>query len=99
MHKKYLENWFLFVFLFIFSFPANCQDRIPASIVNVGIGGGINYGIFGVKTVTGYKNSGLLLGLGYCPGGLLGYEIGGQISIKWFYINMGYGVFATVQEN
>ncbi len=75
------------------------QTRLPDSYVNLGLGLGMNYGIIGTKTVIGYRNSGLMLGLGFVPGGLLGYEIGAQISYEWFYANIGYGVFGTQKIN
>ncbi len=75
--------------LFEFTFA---QSDFPKSIINFGIGGGSNYGIFGTKTVIGYKNSGLFVGLGIF-GGLFAYEIGAQISSGWLYANYGYGVY------
>ena len=65
---------------------------IPNSFINFGVGAGMNYGMIGTKTVFGYHNSGLLLGLGISPNdGSGAYEIGGQIGINWFYANIGYG--------
>lgn len=83
----------------MFPFLSYSQDKLPNSIVNVGAGAGVNYGIFGAKTVVGYRNSGLLVGLGYVPGGFLGYEIGVQLSIQWIYVSLGYGVFGTRKVN
>ena len=85
--------------LTIATLKSNAQSHIPNSIVNVGVGIGANYGIIGTKTVVGYKNSGLMLGLGYAIGGLPGYQIGGQLSIKWFYMNLSYGVVQTAKVN
>ena len=58
----------------------------------------MNYGVFGVKSVIGYKNSGLLLGLGAVPGGVLGYEIGAQYSYDWIFFNAGYGVSGIIEH-
>lgn len=64
------------------------------SVVNLGVGYGVNYGgLIGLQTILGYKNSGLLLGLGQLAG-LTGYSIGGQISRHWFYANICYGTVA-----
>jgi len=68
------------------------QSELPNSIVSFGIGAGPNYGVFGTKTVIGYKNSGLLLGAGALAG-LFAYEIGVQFSPTWFFLNLGYGVY------
>ena len=90
-----------FSFILIFSFftiGIYCQD-IPNSFVNFGIGLGQSSGGFGVKTVMGYRNSGLLLGLGYWGAGITGYKIGGQISIHHMYAEAGYGVVMVAQEN
>jgi hypothetical protein len=40
-----------------------------------------------------------LIGLGYIPSGVLGYEIGAQLSSKSLYINLGYGTSGTYQVN
>ena len=80
------------------SLPASRKEsKLPVSMVNIGIGCGMNYGILGTKTVFGYKNSGLMIGLGIIPGGLFGYEVGGQFSYEFLYCNIGYGVFGTEQ--
>ena len=42
----------------------------------------------------GYKGSGLLLGVGTLSGDL-GYEIGLQVSQKWWFLNLGYGVYGV----
>lgn len=81
------------------SFAATAQKDLPDSHMNVGFGFGKNYGGLGVKTVIGYRNSGLLAGLGVLPGGIVGYEIGGQLSAKAFYANFGYGVYSAYQVN
>jgi hypothetical protein len=90
--------YILILFITISGFLRS-QTEIPKSYVNIGLGGGVNYGIFGTKTVIGYKNSGLLIGLGYVPDGGVGYQIGGQFSAKWFFANVGYGVTGTQQIN
>lgn len=89
----------LFISLFFLNGLLNAQSKIPDSYVNIGFGAGMNYGFIGIKTVVGVKNSGLLVGLGFVPGsnGLLGYEIGAQISEKWFFLNAGYGVSGFVK--
>ena len=51
----------------------------------------------GIKTIIGKRNSGLLIGFGKMPI-TYGYEIGGQLSYKWFYFNAGYGVSSTYQS-
>lgn len=74
-----------------------CQNDHPNNILNIGFGIGGNYGGIGTKTIIGHNNSGLLVGLGSAGGGLW-YEIGGQISYKWIYMNLGYGIIG-VSEN
>lgn len=85
--------------LLVVSFLVNAQNELPRSHINIGVGGGMNYGVLGVKTVIGYRNSGLLIGLGAVPGGVFGYEIGGQLAIESFYFNLGYGVSGVYQIN
>lgn len=70
------------------------QTDYPNTIINVGVGLGGNYGGVGTKTIIGYRNSGLLIGLGSGGGGLW-YEVGGQISYKWMYANLGYGIIGV----
>lgn len=71
----------------------NDSDGYPISILNLGTGFGTTYGGFGFKTVIGRKNSGLLVGLGSNFGLGLGYSIGGQISLKWWYVSASYGTY------
>ena len=86
------------LFSFIFS-TAQAQDDLPDSHINLGVGLGMTHGGLGIKTILGYRNSGLMIGLGYIPGGVLGYEFGGQLAIQSFYFNLGYGVSGTYQVN
>jgi hypothetical protein len=78
---------------------SQAQNALPDSRVNLGVGGGMPYGGLGSKVVIGYRNSGLMIGLGYMPGGMLGYEIGGQVAIQSFYFNLGYGLSGTYKVN
>jgi hypothetical protein len=96
--KKVLMYTVLFLLCFG-AFSSSAQNELPPSHINVGLGAGMNYGVFGVKTVIGYRNSGLLIGLGAVPGGLFGYEIGAQLGIESFYMNVGYGISGTYQVN
>ncbi len=96
MKKNLLAT--LIALLFTLS-TTQAQDGLPDSHVNLGVGAGMPYGALGTKVVVGYRNSGLMIGLGYMPGGLLGYEIGGQLAIKSFYFNLGYGLSGTYQVN
>lgn len=82
------------LFFLLYSLGALCQDSLPKSYVNIGIGFGQSSGGLGIKTVIGYKNSGLLVGIGYLGHEITGYKIGGQISFKRFYVEVGYGVVA-----
>lgn len=75
------------------------QSGRPASYVNMGVGAGLNYGGIGTKTVIGYRNSGLLIGLGTFPGAGTGYEVGAQLSEEFFFVNIGYGVVGFQQIN
>jgi hypothetical protein len=67
------------------------QTKLPDTFINVGVGIGANYGSLGTKTVLGFKNSGLMVGLGRGIDGYPAYQIGGQISYKWAYTSFGYG--------
>ena len=67
------------------------QTKLPDTFINVGVGIGANYGGLGTKAVVGFKNSGLMVGLGYGTDGIPGYQIGGQISYKWAYATLSYG--------
>ena len=70
------------------------QKSIPTTIVSTSIGVGSNYGGIGSKTIIGYKNSGLLVGVGHYTIGIA-YEIGIQYSYRWLYINAGYAPFGV----
>jgi len=72
-------------------YHAAAQTKLPSSFINVGIGVGGNYGFVGTKTVVGFKNSGLMVGLGRSTEGYPVYQIGGQISYKWAYATLSYG--------
>lgn len=85
---------FILLFLFLYCNLIYSQSDYPKSYVNIGIGGGPNYGGIGLKTVIGYKSSGLLLGVGML-GGMIGYEIGGQVSADGFFLNLGYGAYGV----
>jgi len=86
------------LFFLLFNTSVFCQN-IPNSYVNVGISLGQSSGGLGLKTVIGYRNSGLLFGIGSWGAGITGYKIGGQISIHHFYAEIGYGVVSITQEN
>lgn len=87
--------------ILIISLQSFGQAKTSPMTMEFGLGLGMNYGLIGTKTVIGYNNTGILIGLGIFPGALfdienaLGYEIGFQVSKKWFYANVGYGVFGV----
>jgi hypothetical protein len=91
---------FTLVFFLLFS-KGFAQEKektktpFPKSIVDFGIGAGPNYGIFGAKTVIGYKGNGLLVGTGVFTG-LFAFQLGAQASYKWFFANLCYGTMASV---
>jgi hypothetical protein len=89
-----MKKAIIFAGILIFSILYVSAQQKPA-FMNIGLGIGPNYGGVGVKSVIGYNNSGLLLGAGVQLEGLFGYEIGGQISYKWIFINLGYGLYAV----
>jgi hypothetical protein len=91
--------WFVLLFLLIRN-DLFSQSDYPKSYLNLGVGIGANYaeGI-GVKSVIGYKNSGLLLGIGSMLGAsVIGYEIGGQVSYKWWFLNLTYGAKGLINN-
>ncbi len=92
----------LLILLLIVSFQMLGQKEsrppFPSNIVELGIGAGPNYGIFGVKTVIGYKGNGLIIGTGAFTG-LFAYHIGVQGAYKWFYGSFCYGTVASVSSN
>lgn len=98
MRQSLMSGSFV-LFLITAPISVKAQGTVPNSYVNLGIGLGMNYGGIGVKGVIGYRNSGLLIGVGAIPSGIVGYEIGGQISIGAFYANLGYGILGTYQLN
>lgn len=67
--------------------------------MNVGVGIGMPYGGIGTKTILGPRNSGLMIGLGIFPGGIVGYEVGAQLAIQSFYLNAGYGISSVYKVN
>ena len=78
--------------IFFSVFVANAQksndwDSYPDSFLDLGIGVGSNYGILGVKTVLGYKGSGLLIGIGSVEGQTTS-SIGIQVAYKFFFVNI-----------
>lgn len=73
-------------------------DGYPNSVVNLGTGFGTTYGGLGAKAIIGYRNSGLLVGLGSIFGQGLGYSIGGQISAKWWYASISYGTYLAASR-
>ena len=94
------SNFFITLILLLSTLSVTqAQTDLPDSRVTVGMGAGMPYGGLGSKVVVGYRNSGVLIGFGYMPTGLVGYEIGGQLAIQSFYINLGYGVSGTYQIN
>ena len=62
----------------------------PASIVDLSVGLGPNHGIIGIKSVLGYKGTGLLLGLGSFDG-FTATTIGFQVAAQWWFANVTYG--------
>lgn len=87
-----MKKLFLLSIFIIYCNLIHSQSDLPRSFANIGLGAGTNYGLLGIKTILGYKNSGLLLGIGTL-GGVTGFEVGGQISIQSLYINAGYGTY------
>jgi hypothetical protein len=76
------------------------QQELPKSAMNVGLGLGPNYGIVGVKTVIGHKNSGVMFGLGYPPLAFTpSYQIGAQLSYEFLFFNIGYGHYAVLLDS
>ncbi len=82
---KYNENEFL--------------NNVESSSINLGFGYGPSFGIIGTRTILGYNDSGFLLGLGYTPHGQFSKAIGFQITLNWFFFNIGVGTIAEVQSN
>ena len=94
MHQIFLRT--LTVLFLVTSLTINGQSKnsIPNSIVDIGIGVGANYGLIGVKTLIGYKGSGLFIAAGTF-GKLLTYDIGVQLSYQNFYANLNYGTYGV----
>lgn len=72
------------------------KPDLPNSIINLGIGVGSHYGLIGLKTVFGYKNSGLILGVGRFEE-LITTQIGAQLSFKVIYIAYSYGAVGVAE--
>lgn len=75
------------------------QQEIPNSKFNISTGYGQSYGGSGIKTVTGYKNSGLLIGFGYFAPEIIGYKLGCQLSANNLYMELGYGTVNIIKPN
>lgn len=76
---------------------ASKNKRLPASIFDLSFGYGMNYGIAGIKSLIGYKGSGVYLGIG---SGFKGQDfglqqVGFQLSLGSFYINYGLGTYGS----
>lgn len=59
--------------------------------LDVSFGFGSSHGFLGVKTVIGKNNSGVFVGLGGTPHGLISPSIGIQGALNVFFGNVGYG--------
>jgi hypothetical protein len=94
MKKAILYSVFL-----VFVLTGLSQSNMPESAVNIGAGFGQPFGGLGAKGVVGYKNSGVLVGLGHFGPGITGYTIGAQVSVNSIYFNLNYGTVVTVQVN
>jgi hypothetical protein len=90
---------FTLLLLFACSWSVFGQKKEGITYLNMGLGYGANYGVIGTKTVVGPNNSGLMLGLGTTTEGLLGFQLGAQISSGPFFLNVGYGVLGTHYVN
>lgn len=97
----FMNKLFLAALLFLhLHVLAQYEERppYPSNILDFGIGAGPNYGVFGTKTVIGYKGNGFLFGAGTTEG-LFAYQIGVQGSYQWFFANLCYGTVAGVSIN
>lgn len=70
------------------------QSDKPDTYFDIGLGAGPNYGIFGVKTVTGFKGSGLILSIGSFDGYNTA-SFGFQLSLSWVYLSYVRGAYGS----
>lgn len=85
---------FLFLCSSLFSIKAQSDEPYPDSYLDVGLGVGPNYGIYGVQAVLGYKGNGLLIAGGAFDG-IPTRQIGLQLSYRWLFASIGYGVYGS----
>lgn len=95
MKKIYLILALNVISLFVFSQEFE-NKAYPNSIIDFGFGVGPNYGIIGSKMVIGYHGIGVMGGLGVIQG-LTAYQYGIQVSQKWWFFNVSYGVIGISQ--
>lgn len=95
----------LFFFLFIqslcYSQSEEKLNEVPFSVLDVGVGIGTNYGIFGGKFVLGCKGNGLMVGAGSVEGTSM-MAIGFQFSYKFLFFNISnadYGLYSVTYNN
>ncbi|MBI9035567.1 MAG: hypothetical protein JEZ03_13970 [Bacteroidales bacterium] len=70
--------------------------KAPNTVVHLSVGGGPQYGLLGVKSVIGYNNFGLVLGLGGVADGA--YQIGGQLGFGPIYVAVTYGSVGVLND-
>lgn len=66
--------------------------------INIGLGIGQTYGGYGIKTIIGKNNTGVLLGAGRFSSNLIGYAVGFQLAYKVLYANANYGVVNSIVD-
>lgn len=76
----------------LIQFSAVAQEEIdyPGSILDISAGIGPNHGVLGIKSVLGYKGTGLILGVGSFDG-FTTTSVGFQVAVKWWFANLTYG--------
>ena len=80
---------------------SNTEEFTPVSYLDVSLGLGPNYGLFGGKFVLGYKGNGMLLGMGSIEG-RSATAIGIQLSYKYLFFNItnaDYGLYSVTINN
>ena len=86
----------LVIFLLLFSgnYLSQQKDSNFVSVVDVGVGFGLNYGLLGAQAILGYNGNGVLVAGGYF-GGEPTFELGLQLNYEYLFLNVGYGSYAV----
>ncbi len=96
--KKYfvVSTMLILISLSVFSQEHSVSNEYPGSIVDVSAGVGQSHGTIGVKSVLGYKGTGLMLAVGSFDG-FTTTAIGFQVAVDWWFASLSYGATGSYE--